>query len=29
VRAVIVFFLIGQLINVYHDVLFYTTLYSL
>jgi hypothetical protein len=29
VRAAIVFMLVGQLTNVYHNVLFYTTLYSL
>ena len=28
-RTVALFFLIGRLINVYHDVLFYTTLYTL
>ena len=28
-RAVALFYLIGRLINVYHDVLFYTTLYTL
>jgi hypothetical protein len=29
IRAAILFFVIGQLTTVYHDVLFYTTLYSL
>jgi hypothetical protein len=28
-RAAVVFIVIGKLVNVYHDVLFYTTLYSL
>jgi hypothetical protein len=28
-RAVVIFTVIGKLVNVYHDVLFYTTLYSL
>lgn len=28
-RAVVLFAVIGKLVNVYHDVLFYTTLYSL